>query len=360
MRILFNIGSLKKGGAERVTANLANFFIHNNDVAIVTSIKCNSFYKLNENINVYALDKEKQYKNVILKNINRLRELSKLIKDYKPDIIISFLPHPSYRVLFLKLFNKNLKVIVSVRNDPKIEYKSKVNSVIMNILYPLADGFIFQTEEAREYFKDKIQKKSEIIPNPIADEFINATINKDKEKRIINVGRLEEQKNQLTLIQAFKAFSDQYPEYKLFIYGEGSLRKRLEDEIEQLKLNDKVFLPGNTDNLIDELNKSEIFVLSSKYEGMPNALMEAMAMGVACISTDCPCGGPRFLIANEENGILIKNGSKEQIYNSLIKIIENPELRQKLKNNAIKIRRDLNSEVINNRWNNYIRKILGG
>jgi len=287
-------------------------------------------------------------------------KLKKYIKNINPDVIVSFLPEPSYRVLFLKIFNRKLKVIVSVRNDPKIEYKSKLNNSIMNILYPLADGFIFQTEEAKEYFSSKIQEKSEVIPNPIADEFINAEINEKKDKIIVNVGRLEEQKNQLTLIQAFKDFSVSYPEYRLFIYGEGSLRKQLEDEIANLKISDKVFLPGKVDNIIDELNKAEIFVLSSKYEGMPNALMEAMAMGLVCISTDCPCGGPRFLITNEENGILISENSKEQICNSLIKVVENKKLKEKLCQNAIKIREKLNSDVINNKWSDYIKRIVGG
>lgn len=360
MKILFNIGCLNKGGAERVVANLSNFLVDNNEVSIVTTIRDKILYNLNTEINLYTLDGENPTRNILGKNIKRLKKLSKIVKEVQPDLIVSFLPEPSYRILFLKFFNRNWKVIVSVRNDPKIEYKSKFNKYIMKILYPLADGFVFQTEEAKKYFNKKIQEKSTIIPNPIADEFLNSKVNKAKKKIVINVGRLEEQKNQEMLIKAFTNVSKDYPEYKLFIYGEGSLRNKLKQLIEKSGMNQKIFLLGNVDNIIDKLNEAEIFVLSSKYEGMPNSLMEAMAMGLACIATDCSCGGPRFLIRNEENGLLVKEGSRVDLEQCLNKVMEDYELRKKLEKNAIEIREDLNSDIINNQWNCYFKQINGG
>ena len=133
MKILFTTGSMNKGGAERVVANLSNFLSKDNEVAIAISINGTSEYELDKKIKFYTLDKESVSENIILKNIKRIIELNKIIKEYKPDIIISFLPEPSYRVLFLRIFNK-VPVIVSVRNDPKIEYKSKASKMIMKLL----------------------------------------------------------------------------------------------------------------------------------------------------------------------------------------------------------------------------------
>ena len=120
MRILFTLGTLNKGGAERVVANISNYLAkRNNEIHIVTTLKEKSFYKLNEKINLYGLDNRIKY-NFIMKNIKRLKKLKKILEEINPDVIISFLPEPSYRILFLKMFNHKLKVIVSVRNDPKI------------------------------------------------------------------------------------------------------------------------------------------------------------------------------------------------------------------------------------------------
>ena len=358
MKIVFNLGSLEKGGAERVASNLCNYLVRNNNVSIITSIKGNSYYKLNENIKLYNLDQGKPARSFFKKNISRLKKMKYLIKKIKPDIIISFLPEPSYRILFLKIFNRKLKIIVSVRNDPKVEYKSKINRLVMKMLYPLANGFVFQTEEAKEYFSKKIQDKSIIIPNPINEEFICEPYTGKREKKIVTVGRLEEQKNHKMLIEAFSKLPEEFKEYKLIIYGEGSLRNKLEEQINELKLKDRVLLPGQVDNIKEKIYKASLFVLSSNYEGMPNALMEAMALGIPCISTDCPCGGPRFLIKNKKSGFLVK----EEDIKTMTKLI-----RQVLNCNEIDINNIISeaqkkiSEIkpskINKKWLEYIRGV---
>lgn len=353
MNILFNMGSLKKGGAERVASNLCNFLVKDNDISIMTSIKENSYYKLNNNINLYNLDENRPEKNFLKKNIKRLKKMNLLVKKIKPDIIISFLPEPSYRILFLKIFNPNIKVIVSVRNDPKVEYSSIKNRMIMKLLYPLADGFVFQTQEAKEYFSKKIQDKSVIIPNPINEEFICEPYTGKREKIIVTVGRLEKQKNHKMLIEAFSKLPEELNEYKLIIYGEGSLRPELEKQIKELNLSDRVFLPGQVDDIKNKIYKASLFVLSSDYEGMPNALMEAMALGIPCISTDCPCGGPRFLICSNKNGILVKINNSEKMENKIEYILKNENIRNKMGREAIKIREDLNPDNINNEWKKF-------
>lgn len=361
MKIVFNIGSLNKGGAERVVANLCNFLVkQENSITIIKSVNTPSYYELDKEIKLRSLDIERTSKNRIIKNIKRMFKLNNYIKEERPDVVVSFLPEPSYRILFLKLFRKKLKVIVSVRNDPKVEYKSILNKIIMKLLYPLADGFVFQTEEAKEYFCKKIQNKSVVIPNPLAEKFVNVSINENKEKIIMTVGRLEPQKNQKSLIEAFAKVSHKYTDYKLYIYGEGSLRNDLNELINELKISDKVFLLGNVNNIEEELNKAQIFVLPSRFEGMPNSLMEAMAMGLACISTDCPCGGPRFLIDNGKSGLLVDVGDSVALRKAIELLINDDKKRKMLGKNAQKIKEKLNPIKIQEQWFDYIESIGKG
>ena len=194
MKILFCIGSLEKGGAERVISNLANDFIKNNEIVITTTIK-KIEHALDENIKFYSLEDEKK-----LNELRRLTKLYKIVKKEKPDVIISFLTGPNFRILLLKKFI-NIPTIISVRNDPKIEYGTLKRKIFMKVLYPLADGFVFQTQEAKNFFSTKIQNKSVVIPNPIKSEFLKRKIYEGKkEKTIISVGRLEKQKNHKLLI----------------------------------------------------------------------------------------------------------------------------------------------------------------
>lgn len=289
MKILFTTGCMNEGGAERVVANLANAFAKDNEVSIVITINDTSKYELNSDILFYSLDEDKVPKNIVLKNVKRMKNFKKIIKCFKPDIIVSFLPEPSYRALLLSFFNK-IPVIVSVRNDPKVEYKSLKDKILMRLLYPLASGFVFQTKEAQEFFNKKIQDKSIIIPNPVDKQFIERKYEGDNSNKIVSVGRLEEQKNHEMLIKAYARVEKELPEYKLIIYGEGKLREKLEEVIKTYNLQEKVFLPGVEREIVGKICDARLFILSSNYEGMPNALMEAMALGIPSISTDCPCG----------------------------------------------------------------------
>lgn len=367
MKILFCINSLVKGGAERVVSNLANYFSSENEVTIMTLVNYDIEYVLKDNISIVKLDRKKvdpykeknkliKYISKIPKLISRIFKMKKQIKKIEPDIIISFLPETSFLVLFNK--RKKDKVIVSVRNDPKIEYSSKIYYFIMKKLYPRANGFVFQTPDAREYFNNIIKCYSKIIPNSINPIFISDSYAGNRKKEIVSVGRLVEQKNFDLLIDAFYMLSEKYKEYKLIIYGEGKLRNKLEEKIKDLGIQDKVILPGIVDNVKEKIYRSSVFVLPSLYEGMPNALMEAMALGLPVISTDCPCGGPRMLITNNINGKLVSVNDKEIMKEAIEEIIKNEEFSRKLGKEASKISITLNPENINREWKDFIESIL--
>jgi glycosyltransferase involved in cell wall biosynthesis len=315
-----------------------------------------SKYKLDEGIGYFTLDSETRKDGVIKRTSRRLSVLKKILKTEKPDVVVSFLPEPSFRVLLIKKILP-IKVIVSVRNDPNKEYASKKRRLMAKLLYPLADGFVFQTEDVRKWFPKKIQDKSVVIPNPVNEAFLREPYNGKREKIIVSVGRLVEQKNQKLLIEAFCEFKKTNEDYKLKIYGEGPLRKDLQKKIEDLGLKKSVELMGEVPNLENEIYKAKMFVLSSDYEGMPNALMEAMALGLPCISTDCPCGGPRCLI-NNNNGILVKVGDVGDMTDAIGKIANDDK-------NASKLSANGNNEIskyklvyIAGRWEEIIKRMV--
>ncbi len=355
MRIAFCIGQLTKGGAERVVCNLANSFSKKDDISIISLRNDKLAYKLDKSIKTIFLDEKKERK--IKKNYLRYKKLKKLLVEENYDIIICFLPEPSFLVLLLKKFISS-KVIVSVRNDPRIEYKNLLYKILMKNLYIKADGFVFQTPDAQHFFSNKIQKKSVVILNSINPDFFINKNNVTREKLIVSVGRLEPQKNQKNIILAFANISKKFPDYKLVIYGEGSLRKELENLIAEKNMINRIFLPGISNDIRKSIERASIFILSSDYEGLPNSLMEAMALGIPCISTDCPCGGPRLLIKSGNNGFLVPVNNVVAIENKIKKLLSDRALLEKISKESSKIAKVLNPVDINNKWYDYIKGIV--
>ena len=205
------------------------------------------------------------------------------------------------------------RTVVSVRNDPTKEYGSNwIKRMIANSVFLLADGCVFQTEDASLYFSRWVRRKSKVIVNPVNETFYGVK-RSDTPRNIVTVGRFYPQKNHKLLIDAFARIADEFPEENLIIYGEGPLREEMENQISAFSLKGRVFLPGSTSHVPEVLSEAKLFVLSSDFEGMPNALMEAMAVGVPVISTDCPCGGPKLLLEKNDYGILVPCGDTSRM-----------------------------------------------
>ena len=366
MKICFFIGSMiEKGGSERVLSNLTKYFSTYTDVELLTILNSRIAYKIDDKVNVTHLDKKEilEYKSTnkfisILKYIIRYGRYRKYLKKTKPDVVVSFMPEASFLSL-LTPKSKKTRRIISVRNDPSKEFKNSIYKFLSKELYKRADGFVFQTIDAKNYFSKEIQSKSIVIPNPINEEFIEdiSIINKKNNSSIVSVGRLDSQKNHFLLIDSFKEVLSKFPDATLVIYGEGSLRNKLEEYVKRNGIEDKIKLPGRVENIKEMIKEANCFVLSSNYEGMPNALMEAMALGLPVVSTDCPCGGPRFLIKNNVNGILVDTNNVKQMSEAIIKILSNKEFSKYISNNAKKIVEDLNPKKINKKWYDYVLKI---
>lgn len=355
--IVFCITTLSKGGAERVICNLANYFseLSNYKVSIISINKSPKAYDLDKKINIYYandLSLKGRLKNILKRHYN----FKKIIRDISPDVVISFLPVS----VFLSLLYKNefrYKSIISVRNDPRIEYGSKKNSILMRLLFPRADAIVFQTEEAKNYFNNIKVKNKKIIFNPVSSSFIDKMSKDKREKRIVTVGRLENQKNHEFLIHSFYEFQKKHDDYILEIYGDGTNRSKLEEIIKNYNLSDKVFLRGQVKDVVSSIKKASLFILSSDYEGMPNALVEAMVLGLPVISTDCPCGGPKAIIDSYKNGILVPIGDKKQMVNAMEYILESDEKISNFSNEASKIIKFVSPDLINKQWLNLVEEV---
>lgn len=358
MKILFYINVLSGGGAERVIANLSNQFANDNtEVVLVTTYSTNNEYYVNDKVIRINLESSPSTENNrIKKNISRITRLRKVIKEQKPDVVISFMEEPNFRNLIATI-GLPVKRIVSVRNDPTKEYAGKLGDLIAFHLMPKADGCVFQTLDACEYFPVKLQKKSKIICNAVKEDFYS-TERKIVDGKIINVGRLSSQKNQRILIEAFSRISNKYLNATLDIYGDGALKEELNKQINDYRLSERVKLKGNSSNISQPLSQADIFVLSSDFEGMPNALMEAMAVGIPCISTDCPCGGPKMLFDGEKNGILIPVGDVDKLSDALDLLLSNKDKKLSLASNA-KIRANsFKPDEIYSEWKSYVKEVI--
>lgn len=348
-RIVFLIGSMRRGGAERVISLLANNYAERGwEVDILTLLDDNNEYKLNRSINVISIGNEDN---------SRISQLPKWIKgirkyviEKKPDRIVSFIARINI-ITLLSCIGLKQRIIVSERNDPKKDGRSALVRMATYILYPLADSVIFQTTWAKACFPNRIQRRSRVIPNPI-NVTIETAIN--KEKKIVAVGRLAEQKNHSLLISAFKKVYNEYPEYKLCIYGEGGLREKLTKQIHELDLTNAVYLLGNVSNIHERIADAEVFVLSSNYEGLSNALLEAMLMGLPCISTNC--AGSNEVIINDTNGIIVEIGNEEQLAMAIRELINNKEKAYNLGKNGKKTVQGMKIENIISMWEEIIER----
>ena len=361
-KIICYIDMLRRGGAQRVMSNLVTHFVEENKEVILVNdfIRDESLPHYDVPDTVKRLYLRKKRKGLpILKNLIRVVRLRKIIKKEKPDVVLSFLGGPNITTLLASLGLK-AKVAVSVRNDPRKEYgEGKINKWFVRLLFRRADGCIFQTEDAAKYFDCNIVKKSAIIYNPVAEQFFK-TKWCETPKDIVTFGRFEQQKNHKLLIAAYSMLPDHLKKDRLIIYGEGPLKSEINQFIEQGGLKEKVLTPGNVSDVDKKLSHAKLFVLSSNYEGLPNALMEAMAVGVPCISTDCPCGGPRSLIENSLQGILVPCENATALKEAMVKLLTNPELMKSISCYERERSQVFKPNMIYKQWDEYLNKVISG
>lgn len=360
LRICILIPNNVAGGAERVLTTLSNQFAKMNQDVYLISFDENDqkFYEINPDVHVENLCINSQGKHGAMKWImigKYYKALLKVIKRIAPDVVISFLFITNI-VGGLCCRRLHIPIVLSERNDPK-EY-SIAQKKAMRIVYPWANGFVCQSHVV----KDTIEKiynihNALVISNPLNETQVS-TLMKTKTDRIIAAGRFVPQKDFKLLIDAFSELTADYPNYRLSIYGDGYLRDELEKQIKDLGLQDVVELPGIIKDAIKVNNDAKIFVLSSRFEGYPNVLVEAMANGLICIASDVASGTVRTLIQEGKNGFIFPVGDKDALITCMRTAMDDSKNFSEMIYHARKIIDKTSVDKIANMWLDYLSQVL--
>ena len=356
--IAFYIGDLSRGGAEKVMINLARYFMSlGYEVYLVTKTVGETEYEVPEGINRLLADitPEEETKSRIKNLIKRITKLRGIWKEIKPDLILSFIRKNNLMAI-ASSDGLGIPVVVGIRSNPERELQGRGFKQLSFLMFKKAAGIVVQTSGGKSFLPGGLQKKTVILPNSISPEYIGSEPVQFSERRkeIVLVGRIDSNKNQRMVLEAFSEIMDEYRDWSLHLYGDGELAAGLRNRFDC----DGIVFHGQVSDVKSRIEKASVFVLPSKQEGMPNALIEAMALGLACISTDCPCGGPADLIKQDENGILIPVDDREKLKEQLCRLMDDEQLRIGLGKEASKIAEDMKPEKVNQLWKEYLEGFI--
>lgn len=351
--LLLTCGTLESGGAERVISILSSPFAdHFDKVWIVTWREAPVFYSFDPRITIISLPKVAKSEQIMKKGM----AFRKIVKNLQPSIVLSFLaPFNMLTLVFLKgIF---VVKIVAERNDPRFIKGGLIMRIIRNNLYKQADGILCQTQFIKKCFSKHLQSNISIIYNPtfLKPELVGKALGSKKLNKIVSVGRLHPQKNQKMLIDAFVEFIKKYPDYTLTIYGKGELKDELLDYIHKIGMSSRIFLPGEDNDVQRHITDAQMFVMTSFFEGMPNALIEAMCLGLPCVSTKV--SGATDLIKSGENGILVDT-TVNAISQAMIDTASDSVVMERLGENGVTLYNKLKVETISVQWINYLDSFL--
>lgn len=363
MKIVFLTNSIGFGGAEKMMAFVANSLCkRNHNVRII------NFNSVAEEINsslqvfdsrVHVLS----YSGVKNGQIARLKKLAFAFKNISKDnaeVIIGFTAFPNYVGRIVGSL-KGIPSIMSERGNPYITIdKNNLHSRLELAIINKSIGGVFQIAGAKAFYGEKLQERSIIIPNPIfIKEPINFVPYENREKNIVSVGRLDNyQKRYDIMIKAFSLFVKKHSDWRLKLYGDGSDVEKIKGWITEEGIDEKVSLMGVTKNPMRDISTDGMFLITSDFEGISNSLLEAMAIGMPCVSTDSTPGGARMLIQDGINGLLAPIGDPKSIASAMCKFVENPRLAKSCGNNARDVINRFDADKLINCWEDYIKKIV--
>lgn len=361
-KIAFHLNCLARGGAERVVSNLsAQFAEEGYDVTVATEWQEADEYGLHEKVRrvPVGIGEEEDNTPRFLKGFLRLYRLRRFVKEEKPDVLVAFAKKASYRALLATIGMKQ-KVVVCVRTNPVGHYDGRTDWFAIRLLFRRASGFVFQTNGQRDFFPAFVRKKSVVILNPVNPKYIGLPEVSERKKEVVHTGRIVYFKNHVLLIRAFSKVHEKHSDYVLKCYGgdakDGTMEK-IQKCIADLGAESYVKIMGDSDELEKLLPQASVYAFSSDWEGMPNAVLEAMAMGLPVVSTDCPCGGPATVIENGKNGLLVPIRDEEAMAAGISRLIEDREFAQQLGRNARKIGEIASGKAIFGQWKEYLESL---
>lgn len=343
------------GGAERQIIMLSNeMAIRGHDVHMIVLNEFNSHYSISENVKIYNLTEQEKGKLGIIK---RFIAFKKTIKNIKPDVTINYNLQGAY---FSILVGKSKcgKILYSERGDPYDSEYSGILGKVRNYTCQHVDALVFQSEGARDFFNIGKKQKAIVIHNSVTVPQDKYPIAEKRDNRIVTVGRLHHQKNPHLLLDAFCKLASRYPDIHLDFYGDGDMHDELQDKINRLGMEVRVTLHPSQKNIFDCIRTARLFVLPSDYEGMPNALMEAMSLGLPCISADCRPGGARTLIEDGKNGFIVPVRDVNALADKMSYLLDNPDVAKRVAKEARHLGETHTNQVIFDKWNSFLNNLF--
>lgn len=348
--IIFVHPSLLGGGAERVAIALASFFVERGYRFTFLLTKDKGVkYAIPEGVTVVD-----DIADSSVNPLQQIRYIRSAMRGNPRATFISFLPHQNMYTLIASIGMPN-KVIVSVRNDPRFDFPGdRVLPIVRNMLYRKAAEIVFQTDAQKELFPQALQAKGTVILNPISSS-VPEPFAGSRRKVIATSGRLEEQKNHAMTIKAFSQFHKSHPDYVLEIFGEGSLECELKQLAEDLGLTGSICFEGFSSRALDHIRTASVFVMSSRFEGLSNSMLEALVMGVPTVCTRCGGGGAEAVINNGVNGVLVDVDDIDGEAEALLKIIDDCDYARALSFAALELRDKLKLTSIGACWEELLK-----
>lgn len=349
--VINKLGGQGWGGAHRVIAILANYFANNNyNTTLIVWEKSEIDYEINKKVNIVNLNlKINSEKDRIIACL----KTRKVLKGLKGAYLYALMSRMAIDMLLSSLL-LNIKIIGSERTDPNTEPKKPILRLIRNVLFKYMYKTVFQTNDAMNYFSKKVQKKGTVIFNPLSPTLIKPYFG-ERRKEFVTFCRIDKQKNLPLLIDSFIDVHKKHSDFSLHIYGNGLLEKEIKDYINNKNASSFIIMEGFKKEIHKEIQDSYAYINSSDYEGMSNSMLESLAIGLPSICTDCPIGGAKMIIDNRINGILVPVNDKKKLEEAINELIDNKKLHKTISMNSIKIREQLNQDIICKRWESLIK-----
>lgn len=339
VKIVFIIPNMTGGGTERVISLLANEYRSRGiEVAIMMFAGDECAYRLDDGVELFCVSEQSHGRPLI--QIKRLKRMRKYFKQNKDCLIYSF---SVMGTIFgaLATLGLGIRMFVSERNDPR----QGLQGPLRNWAYERAAVIAVQTRECMGYFPGRLQKKMMVIPNPV-DPSVPEPFQGERRRSVVFVGRLHRQKNPELLLRAFADFQKDYPDYVLEMFGKGELEEALKQAAVELEIEKKVIWYGFCPDVRKRIADAGMYVLSSDFEGISNSMLEAMAMGIPVIATDCPIGGCAEYIQNGRNGLLVPVGDQKAMAGAMRRIAKDPAFAASVSENGSKIREQFPIQAI--------------
>ena len=359
-RIVFITNSIGFGGAEKILTFLANSLSNRGHVCAIVNLGAVPEYvntykqSINDCITIFNT------KDTLIKKgrIVEIKSVANFAKKFHADVLIGFTNFPNmYSVIVGKMLH--IPSIMSERGDPAITLPNTFKDRILKKIIDSASGGVFQTDGAKAFFGKRLQKRGIVIPNPI---FIKGKVPnipyEEHEKTVVSVGRFDNKQKRLDImVKSFSIFLKEHPDYDLRLYGSGDDENSIKQWCIELHIEDRVEFMGVTKTPMQDISDAGIFLITSDYEGISNSLLEAMAVGLPCVSTDHTPGGARLLISDHENGILAPTGDAVSLARAMSEFADNPALAKRCGSNARDVVNKFAPQKIVDMWEQYIEEM---